>query len=121
MVNPKSRSLARVGLYSFQIKGSSHQGSAVKSGDFRPGVKVILRREPENPHDPNAIAVHTSTGRTAGYVNKQNAARLAKRLDAGDDIIAVSIRGSGPGSETTVPRLLAAERRIIEHLLRELR
>ena len=46
---------------------------------------------------------------------------LANRLDAGNDIIAVSTRGSGPGSETTVPRILAAERHIIEHLLRELR
>jgi hypothetical protein len=35
---------------------------------LHPGGELVLRREPENPHDPNAIAIHTSGGRKLGYV-----------------------------------------------------
>ena len=79
-----------------------------------------LEREPDNPHDSNAIAVYA--GRTkAGYVNKQTAARLARVMDAGLDILAISTRGARAGMDSNVPQILAGERRVMERLRREVR
>lgn len=51
-------------------------------------VPVLLVRNPENPHDKNAVEVHVpSMGRGAsmiGHVPRDLAARLAPSLDRGD-------------------------------------
>ncbi|MBK8467933.1 MAG: HIRAN domain-containing protein [Chloracidobacterium sp.] len=46
---------------------------------------VVLRREPRNPYDPNAVAIHltTSEGQKIGYVPKAMAAEMAPLLDGG--------------------------------------
>ena len=49
-------------------------------------ITVMLRREPKNEHDPNAIAVLVKTDKTIakiGYVPADKALWLAKRMDAG--------------------------------------
>ena len=120
-VNPKSRTAAsRAGLWSLTVRGTSYHESAARRGDFRPGTPVRLVREPGNPHDPNAIAVYAERGRDrAGYVARGYAKRLARLLDSGADIVAVSTRGGGPGSDDVTPQILAAERGLWEHLNRE--
>ena len=40
-------------------------------------------KEPDNPHDPNAIAVQTLSGQTAGYVPKEHTARFPHRITFG--------------------------------------
>lgn len=49
------------------------------------GMAVVLVREPDNPHDPNAIAVHVPQDRIGkiGHVPAKMAERLAPELDAG--------------------------------------
>lgn len=59
----------------------------------RPGSAVTLVREPENPHDPNAIAVYIDGPKLLGifgggkmqigYIREGTAKSLARRLDAG--------------------------------------
>jgi len=121
MVNPKSSRLHKLGIYSFSVRGTSHYEAAVKSANLRAGQPVRLAREPDNPYDSNAIAVYAEKGRKPiGYVNKQNAARLAKLIDRGEDIAAISTRGSGPGSLGLVPMVLGARREVLEHLMRRL-
>lgn len=47
------------------------------------GLAVVLTREPDNPHDPNAIAVHVpAAGGKVGHVPREIAARMAPELDA---------------------------------------
>jgi single-stranded-DNA-specific exonuclease len=46
------------------------------------GAALDLRRQPENPHDPNAVAVHYGELQL-GYFNKRLAAHIALRMDAG--------------------------------------
>jgi len=120
-VNPRSRTAAsRAGLWSFALRGGGYHESALKRGDFRPGAEVRLVREPDNPHDPNAIAVYAAGARDlSGYVPRGYAKRLAKLIDGGADLVALSVRGSGRGSDTTTPHLLICERRLYEHLTRE--
>lgn len=119
-VNPRSRTAAsRAGLWSFLLRGGNYHASALKRGDFRPGAEVRLAREPGNPHDPNAIAVYAAGARDrSGYVPRGYARRLAKLIDGGADLVAVSVRGSGRGSDATTPHLLICERRLYEHLTR---
>jgi hypothetical protein len=118
-VNPKSRTAHRAGLHSFTIAGTSYHEAAVKSGRFTPGANVRLVREPNNVHDSNAIAVYAETGRrVVGYVPKGQARRLARLLDADNDLVAISVRGSASGREGVSPHVLVCERRLLEHLTR---
>jgi hypothetical protein len=59
---------------------------AQRAADRYPKCK--LRREPDNPHDPNAIAVVVGR-RKVGHLPRGTAEWLAPRLDAGEDITAV--------------------------------
>ncbi|HLR97054.1 MAG TPA: HIRAN domain-containing protein [Jiangellaceae bacterium] len=119
MVNPSSARLHTLGLYCFRIRGVTYHEGAVTAGNFRPGTRVRLVREPGNEHDPNAIAVYApGADRPAGYVNKLNAKRLTKRLEAGDKLTAISVRGTRPGEIGPAPWVLVASTEIISHLLR---
>ena len=49
-----------------------------------PGEAVTLERQPDNPHDPNAIFVHlTENGQGVGYISRKENAELALALDSG--------------------------------------
>ncbi len=54
---------------------------AEPGADERVGEKVILRREPQNPHDGNAIRVERADGTPIGYLSRHVASQLARRLD----------------------------------------
>lgn len=120
-VNPKSPTAAsRAGIWSFTLRGTVHHESAALRGDFTPGARVRLVREPDNPHDPNAIAVYAEgTRNLAGYVPRGYAKRLAKVLDSGADMVAVSTRGARPGHANVSPQVLAVGRALWDHLNRE--
>lgn len=120
LINPKSPHAYKRGIYSFSVRGTSYHERAERQGDLSPGRQLRLVREPANEFDPNAIAVHAWLGRApVGYVNKLNAKRLAPVMDAGADVVAVSLRGSRQGLTGLVPYVLAAERTLMEHLLRD--
>lgn len=122
LLNPRSVHAYKIGLFSFQIRGTYHYPGSVKGGDFSPGAEAILRREPSNPYDANAIAVYAGNAtKRAGYVNKQRAGRLAPIIDSGVDIAAISLRGDGIGQESVVPTILACERATLDYLRRRLR
>ncbi|CAM3929131.1 hypothetical protein [Nocardioides zeicaulis] len=46
------------------------------------------------------------------YVPRGTAKRLAKLMDAGTDLVAISLRGSGPGSEGVNPQILFCDRSV---------
>jgi hypothetical protein len=72
------------------VAGVSFRAEAVADGSFDPGARLALVPEPENEHDPNAIAIWNEQ-RTlqAGYVPRDVAAELA-----GDEL-AVSLWRAG--------------------------
>ena len=58
-----------------------------------PAWPLELRRDPENPHDPNAIAVHPAGGgEQVGWVPRELAVELAAELDAGEPWSALVLR-----------------------------
>ncbi len=70
-----------------------HHADALLSDAVAPGGALQLRRDPANPHDPNAIQVHPSDGGAqVGWVPRELAAELAPELDAGRPWSAVVLR-----------------------------
>ena len=74
------------------VAGVSFRADDVRDASFDPGERLALVPEPENEHDPNAVAVWNEA-RTlqAGYVPRETAPDLA-----GDEL-AVSLWRAGEG------------------------
>lgn len=94
-----------LGLYSSSARGAKYHASAYRAADLGKGQCVELRREPDNAHDKNAVAMYAPGARSAfAYVQRGRAPAIARRMDAGEDMAAVSMRGPGRGrdDDTTV-------------------
>jgi hypothetical protein len=60
-----------------KLAGASYRGEALQDDAFAPGRRLALVREPENEHDPNAVAVYDAERRLqAGYVPAEVAPEL---------------------------------------------
>lgn len=60
-----------------KLAGSSYRADALQDDAFAPGRRLALVREPENEHDPNAVAVYDAGRRLqAGYVPAEVAPEL---------------------------------------------
>jgi hypothetical protein len=86
--------LAALGLRVAGVAGAgAHHAQALASDAVAPGARLELRRDPDNPHDPNAIQVHPGDGGDqVGWVPRELAAELAPELDAGRPLSAVVLR-----------------------------
>jgi hypothetical protein len=104
--------LAARGLRVAGVAGAGrHHPGALASDAAAPGRPLVLRRDPANVHDANAIAVDTAAGEQLGWVPRELAAELAPRLDAGEAWSAVALRetrASPRDPRTAVTMLLAA-------------
>ena len=65
-----------------RIAGFRYHDAASVFESMRIGDALTLVREPDNPHDANAIRVEWN-GRTLGYVPRAENARVARQLDQG--------------------------------------
>jgi hypothetical protein len=60
-----------------KLAGASYRAEALQDGAFAPGRRLALVPEPENEHDPNAVAVYDAERRLqAGYVPAEVAHEL---------------------------------------------
>ncbi len=60
-----------------KLAGASYRADALQDDGFAPGRRLELIREPENEHDPNAVAVWDAERREqAGYVPAEVAPEL---------------------------------------------
>ena len=60
------------------VAGVSYRPEALDDPSFEPGRRLALVREPENPHDPNAVAIwNEERTAQAGYVPREIAPELA--------------------------------------------
>jgi hypothetical protein len=82
------------------VAGVSFRGDAVHDPSFDPGKRLALVPEPENEHDPNAVAIwNEERTMQAGYVPRDTAPELR-----GDEQ-AVSLWRAGEGLRVLiVPR-----------------
>lgn len=78
---------------------------------------MTLVREPDNPHDPNAVAVYDATGKhLTAYINKQRARQMAVLLDTGERLKAISIRATHSGHDCEAVAIVAAFPYVLAHL-----
>jgi hypothetical protein len=60
-----------------KLAGASYRTEALQDDGFAPGRRLTLVREPDNEHDPNAVAVWDAEGRVqGGYVPAEVAPEL---------------------------------------------
>ena len=59
------------GLLVTHVAGALHRPDALASALAAPGSELSLRPEPDNPHDPSAVAVDLSDGTPLGYVPRE--------------------------------------------------
>ena len=65
------------GLRVVKLAGSSYRADALQDDGFAPGRRLALVPEPENEHDPHAVAVYDAERRLqAGYVPAEVAPEL---------------------------------------------
>jgi hypothetical protein len=85
-------SLAAVGCGYENEDGSSRQ---LELAECRPGDPLELVRQPENPHDPLAVAIITASGTCVGYLSRDRAAWIAPKIDRGYPVNAIVERVKG--------------------------
>ncbi len=79
-----------------KIVGVSFEGRQDLVAGLAEGDALALVREPDNPHDRNAVAVRYGTLHL-GFLRREIASKLAPKIDAGDSYAAVvgSVTGGG--------------------------
>lgn len=118
LINPRGPGVRSLGLYGSSARGTNHYRSAYRAADLSKGKWIDLVREPENPHDRNAVAMCSPGSRLAfAYVQRGRAAAVARRLDAGEDMAAVSMRGPGRGRDDDSTFVLVGNRSDLKAML----
>jgi hypothetical protein len=72
----------RVRIQETHVAGLDYYDVLAHQHTLAPGAPLTLRREPENPHDANAIEVLTPSGAKLGYVPRHRNAPIAALMDA---------------------------------------
>ncbi len=89
-------------LFDFCIAGGYYHGLAEVLDALRPGVRLALEREPDNPHDANAVAVLWQ-GRRVGYVPREANPEVARMMDRGVPVRAVVVGTISPRTAREIP------------------
>lgn len=79
-------------LIECHIAGTTHVPIKEIEPDLKAGDTLVLKREPDNKHDPLAIIIIDTKGRKLGYVPKLKNEALARLMDAGKFLFAKLVR-----------------------------
>ena len=117
--NKASGQTYKLGVFTCSLRGGSHYEKALRAADTRPLRPAMLVREPGNQYDRNAVAIHAPNAGLIGYVNKQNAASLAKHMDSGEEYSAMFTCGNAPGAGNGNPgAVLIAPTKVMTTIMR---
>ncbi|MEE8715848.1 MAG: single-stranded-DNA-specific exonuclease RecJ [Coriobacteriales bacterium] len=75
--------IAQAPSFHTKVVGVSFEGRQQVVARLSTDDELLLVREPDNPHDPNAVAVTTRDGVRLGYLRRTVAAALAPEIDRG--------------------------------------
>lgn len=86
--------------YSLNIVGESYRNKDGSSRQkeiklCRPGERITLVREPDNKHDPEAVAVYSSRGVQVGYLSADHCSWIGEKIDKGREVRAIVERVNG--------------------------
>ena len=80
LIKPLSNEIMLFGSY---VAGTSHISDQSIFDDLKTGDKVILKREPDNRFDENAILVLDEKSRKLGYIPEKDNLVFTRLMDAG--------------------------------------
>ena len=87
-------------LLDCHIAGFTYYDGLDVIGDLKLGAPVTLKSEPENPHDPNAVAIYYE-GTKLGYVPQYKNSYISNLLYFGhDEIVEARINCHNPEANT---------------------
>ncbi|TMI76100.1 MAG: single-stranded-DNA-specific exonuclease RecJ [Bacillati bacterium ANGP1] len=92
--------LEDAGAFHTKVAGVTFEGRQETVQALRPGDALMLRREPDNPHDPHAVKVVTASGTQIGYLSARVASRLAPSIDSGARYAAAVSQITGGGERS---------------------
>lgn len=75
-------------LIETHVAGTSHVPIREIEPGLATGGSLVLRRDPENPHDPLAILILMESGEKLGFVPRDRNEILARLMDAGKFLFA---------------------------------
>lgn len=71
-------------LFDIYVAGTTHIENIEAIGStLHEGDKLVFYREPDNPHDPQAIRIETIKREKIGYVPQQDNVIFSRLMDAG--------------------------------------
>lgn len=101
-----SRTYKHLGVLVVPVVGLPYQQDGARRIDFDPGREVRLVPEPENEHDPNAIAVRSlDLAHRAGYVKASSTKRVRATL-RNDPLHVMVLSSHRNGNERTSLKLV---------------
>lgn len=90
-------------LFDFAIAGGFYHGLREARTGLQPGMLLDLRREPDNPYDADAVAVHRSDGLMLGYVPRAANTPVARLLDGNRKVRAEIVRTLTVARDADIP------------------
>ena len=71
-------------LFDTYVAGTTHiAGIEALAASLREGDRLVFYREPDNPHDPQAIRIETLEEKKIGYVPRRDNVVFSRLMDAG--------------------------------------
>lgn len=102
--DPRGYTTKPVHTFDTTIAGVGHGDRAKLVKKLETGDPLMLVREPDNPHDENAIQVLNNAGRLLGYIPAHIAEDLASELNSSHkDVAAQVARPVPPDRERKYP------------------
>jgi hypothetical protein len=110
--------LGQQGLLITKVAGISYRAEAAQDPAFAAGKALAVVRDAGNPHDPNAVAIWDGGRRKhVGFVPRELARAVALRLDAGEELSAVSLWEWQKRGERVGVKILVGPVARVRHLL----
>lgn len=76
------------GIYNTKIVGIRFYDGRATVGEY-----VVVKREPKNPYDSNAVRINNVMGDQIGHLNRQSAAKLAPLMDSKELLVEGALTG----------------------------
>ena len=84
-----------------KVAGARHRPEALEDSRFKPGSAAMLRPEPDNPYDANAVGVWDGSGSVqVGYIPADCCPGIASRIRAGEQLVGFVLREIRRGSKS---------------------
>lgn len=93
-----------------RVAGVSYRSNELQLDEFSPGKPLVLRPEPSNPHDANAVGVWDHAGRTqVGFIPREQAEQVAdafRRREPLGALVLQELRESRDGNRVSLVLLV---------------